>query len=124
MPIVEGLKRMIDRQLEHGKKEEDVQKKEIAELFKERARVNIKVHGKVQGVFYRDYAKRQADALGITGWIQNKDNVVEIVAEGDKTRLREFITHCQKGPPLAKIEKLDYEWQEYTGKFNGFFIRY
>ena len=124
MPVIEGLKRMIDIQLEHGKKEEEMQKKEVVELFKERGRVHITVHGKVQGVFFRDFAKREAGKLGLTGWVKNMDNVVEIVAEGDKMKLRELILECQKGPPIAKVEKVDYEWEEYTGKFTNFFINY
>ncbi len=124
MTHIEGIKRMVDRQLEHGKREEEIRKKEIAELFKERARVHIIVHGKVQGVFFRDYAKRQADALGITGWVRNTDSSVEIIAEGDKMKLREFIVHCESGSPLAKVDKIDYEWEEYAGKFNDFYIKY
>ena len=113
---------MVDRQLEHGKKEEDVKRQEILELFKERARVHITVHGKVQGVFFRDYAKKIADSLGVTGWVKNIDDSVEIVAEGDKPKLREFIVACEKGSPLAKVEKVDYEWEEYSGKFDKFYV--
>jgi len=121
---VEGIKRMVDRQLEHGKKEEEVKRQEIAELFKERARVHITVYGKVHGVFFRDYAKKTADGMQITGWVKNTDDTVEIVAEGDKICLRQFIVMCQQGSPLAKVEKVDYEWEEYTGKFNDFYINY
>ncbi len=116
---------MIDRQLEHGKKEEESKKEEIAALFKERARVHIIVHGKVHGVFFRDYAKKEADALGLTGWAKNTDGgAVEIVAEGDKPILRKFIIACEKGSPLAKVEKVDYDWEEYTGQFANFYINY
>lgn len=124
MPVIEGLKRMIDRQFEQGKKEEELKKKEIADLFKERARVHITVSGKVQGVFFRDFAKKQADALGLTGWAKNTDDSVEIVAEGDKSKLRDFIIECQKGPPLGKVENVEYEWEEYSGKFTSFYINY
>ncbi len=124
MPVIEGLKRMIDRQLEQGRKEEELKKKEIADLFKERARVHITVYGKVQGVFFRDFAKKQADALGLTGWAKNTDDSVEIVAEGDKNKLRDFIIECRKGPPLAKVDNVEYEWEEYSGKFTSFYINY
>lgn len=113
---------MVDRQLEQGKKEEEVKKQEIAELFKERARVHIIIHGKVQGVFFRDYAKQIADSLGVTGWVKNAEDSVEIVAEGDKQRLREFIVACEKGSPLAKVDKLAYDWEEYSGKFDKFYV--
>lgn len=124
MPVIEGLKRMIDRQLEHGRKEEELKKREIVDLFKERARVHMTVSGKVQGVFFRDFAKKQADALGLTGWAKNTDDSVEIVAEGDKNKLRDFIIECQKGSPLAKVDNVEYEWEEYTGKFGMFYINY
>lgn len=101
------------------------EKKTVAELFKQHARVYIKVYGRVQGVFYRDQAKKTADELGITGWVKNSgDGAVEITAEGDKPVLRQFIVHCRKGSPLSKVEKLDYNWEEYTGKFKEFYIRY
>ena len=97
---------------------------EIKQLFNERARAHIIVRGKVHGVFFRDYTKKTADKLGLKGWVKNIDSAVEITAEGDKTKLREFILHVQKGSPLAKVEKIDYEWEEYTGKFDRFFINY
>ena len=97
---------------------------EIKQLFTERARAHITVSGKVHGVFFRDYTKKTADGLGLTGWVKNIDGAVEIIAEGDKTKLREFIIQCQKGSPLAKVEKLDYNWEEFTGKFDRFFINY
>ena len=97
---------------------------EVTQLFRERARVHILVHGKVHGVFFRDYTKKTADKMGITGWVKNTDNAVEIIGEGDKTKLREFILECQKGSPLAKVEKLDYKLEDYTGKFDRFFINY
>jgi acylphosphatase len=124
MTHVEGIKRMVDRQLEHGKKEEDLKRKEIEELFKERARVHIIVHGKVHGVFYRDHTKKTADSMSITGWVKNTNSTVEIVAEGDKMQLRQFIIQCEKGSSLAKVDKVEYDWEEYTGKFNSFYINY
>ncbi len=125
MTHIEGIKRMVDRQLEHGKKEEDLKRKEIDSLFKERARVHIVIRGKVQGVFFRDYAKKEAEKMQLTGWAKNiDDGGVEIVAEGDKMQLRQLIIQCEKGSPLAKVDKVEYDWEEYTGKFNSFYINY
>ena len=122
---VEGIKRMVDRQLEQGKKEEELHRKEIDSLFKERARVHIVIRGKVQGVFFRDYAKKEADKMGVTGWAKNTDDGgVEIVAEGDKSCLRQFIILCEKGNSLATVTNVDYDWEEFTGKFNDFYINY
>lgn len=97
--------------------------KEVEDLFKERARVSIIVSGKVQGVFFRDYARREATKLNITGYAKNNDDgTVEILGEGDKTQLRKFIVACQQGSPLAKVENIEYEWYAYTGNFNQFYI--
>ncbi|MEM3154296.1 MAG: acylphosphatase [Candidatus Woesearchaeota archaeon] len=125
MTHIEDIKRMIDRQIEHGKKEEELRRKEIDSLFRERARAHIIVRGKVQGVFFRDYAKKEADKLGITGWARNTDDGgVEIIAEGDKMLLRRFIMLCKKGSPLSKVATVNHNWEEYTGKFNDFYIKY
>lgn len=122
---VEGIKRMIDRQHEQGKQEEALKRKEVESLFAERARAHIIAHGKVQGVFFRDFTKKEAQKLGLTGWVKNRDDgTVEIVAEGDKSKLRKLILAVKKGSPLAEVEKVDYEYSEYTGKFNDFFINY
>jgi acylphosphatase len=116
---------MVDRQLEHGKREEELKRKEIDSLFKERARVRIVVRGKVQGVFFRDYAKKEAEKMQLTGWVKNTDDGgVEIVAEGDKSCLRQLIILCEKGNPLSTVTNVDYDWEEYSGKFNDFYINY
>jgi len=116
---------MIDQQQELGKKEDELKKKLVEDLFTERARVHVEVHGRVQGVFFRDFAKREADKLGLTGWVRNtNNNSVEVVAEGEKSQLRKLIIACKKGSPLAKVDKVDYEYGGYTGKFGRFFINY
>lgn len=116
---------MIDRQIEHGKQEDELKKKEVNELFKERARVHITVSGKVQGVFFRDYISKEAKPLGLTGWVRNTDDGnVEIVAEGDKSQLRKLVIAAKNGSPLSKVENVDYDYSEYTGKFDDFFVKY
>lgn len=115
---------MIDRQQEQGKQEDELKKQEIEGMFAERARVHIIVSGKVQGVFFRDYTKKEADKLGLTGWVKNTDNGVEIIAEGDKNKLRKLIIAAKKGSPLSKVENVDYDYSSYTGKFDDFFINY
>jgi len=96
--------------------------KEVEELFKERAKVSMRITGKVQGVFFREYAKREAQKLGIMGIARNKaDGTVEIIGEGYKMQLRKFIAACQKGSPLSKVETFDYYWDNYSGKFNTFY---
>lgn len=124
MAVVEGLKRMIDRQLAHGKNEDELKRKEVLDLFKENARAHATAQGKVQGVFYRDFVKKLAEQHGLTGWARNKDDgSVEICAEGDKMALRHFLLKCEKEHPLAQVTSFEYEWETWTGEYTGFFIR-
>lgn len=88
-------------------------------------RVNIRVYGDVQGVGFRFTAIEVARDLGLTGWAKNNtDGSVEIVAEGPKERLENLISWAKKGPPLAGVEKVDVEWEEATGEFDDFTVRY
>lgn len=69
--------------------------------------INIKIYGLVQGVFFRATAKEQADKLGITGFVENKPNSsVYIEAEGEENNLNKFVKWCNKGPSMARVEKV------------------
>lgn len=66
------------------------------------------VHGRVQGVFYRDWTVKTARALGLAGWVRNcPDGTVEIVAEGDAQTIDRLIELARKGPPAAEIAAID-----------------
>lgn len=70
--------------------------------------LNIKIYGKVQGVFYRVTTKAVADQLGVKGFVRNeKDGTVYVEAEGDEFSLGEFLDFCRKGPDKAVIEKVE-----------------
>ena len=85
--------------------------------------VHIYIQGRVQGVFYRDWARGQAQSLGLTGWVRNlEDSRVELVAEGEKETLNNLIKAIKKGPPLANVGHLDIIWEKATGEFRGFEI--
>ncbi len=71
-------------------------------------RLNIK--GKVQGVFFRATAKAEANQIGITGIVKNRDdNSVEIIASGSDQNLEQFIAWAKKGSPASIIEKISIE---------------
>ena len=60
--------------------------------------VNIKIYGKVQGVFFRDSSQRKAKELNLSGWVRNElDGTVQIVAEGEEKNLKELIEWCRAG---------------------------
>jgi acylphosphatase len=70
--------------------------------------LNITVHGKVQGVFFRASTKAVADQLSIKGFVKNQaDGSVYIEAEGDDFSLDSFVEWCNEGPDNAIVEKVD-----------------
>lgn len=70
--------------------------------------LQIKVYGKVQGVFFRASTKATADFLGIKGLVMNQsDGSVYMEAEGDDFSLQEFLDFCAKGPDKAQVEKVE-----------------
>ncbi|MDF1535068.1 MAG: acylphosphatase [bacterium] len=86
-------------------------------------RITILVHGRVQGVCYRDSARRKALELGLAGTVQNlPDGTVKIVAEGAGDRLEALIQWARSGPPAAVVAGLDIEWDNATGIFDTFRI--
>ncbi len=84
----------------------------------------IRVLGKVQGVFYRASTKTMADDLGIKGWVKNEpDGSVLIEAEGTKDKLIDLLSWCKKGPLHANVEGI--ERSEVALKhYTGFLIRH
>ncbi|RYF98309.1 MAG: acylphosphatase [Chitinophagaceae bacterium] len=69
--------------------------------------VNIKITGKVQGVFFRATTKIIADQMGVKGIVKNeKDGSVYLEAEGDEMMVDELINWCKEGPDKAKVENV------------------
>jgi acylphosphatase len=83
----------------------------------------VVVHGRVQGVFFRDRTHRHARAEGVTGWVRNNpDGTVEIHAEGERAAVEQLIAFAREGPPLAQVERVDVEDIEPEG-LEGFEVR-
>ena len=92
---------------------------------KEKIRVHIFVSGKVQGVFFRENAKKKAEKLAVQGWIKNlRDGRVEAVFEGHRKNIEEMVDWARKGPIWAKIDDFSLVWEDYQGEFKQFEIRY
>lgn len=88
-------------------------------------RVHILVSGRVQGVFFRANTQEVAQRLGLSGYVRNlPDGRVEVVAEGEEGALRKLLEWCHEGPPLARVERVEVRWENPTGEFSGFHIRY
>jgi acylphosphatase len=91
----------------------------------ELVRLSAIVHGRVQGVFFRDFSYTQANALGLTGYVQNlPDGTVKAVAEGSRENLERLLGQIRVGPPAAQVVKVDSQWQESSGEFDRFEVRY
>jgi acylphosphatase len=87
-------------------------------------RVHVYIDGKVQGVFFRNWTRQQAQGLGLTGWIRNlADGRVELVAEGDKKSVNQLTQLIGSGPPVAKVTHADVIWEEASGEFKDFAIK-
>lgn len=81
------------------------------------------VRGRVQGVYFRASALREARRLGLTGWVANRpDGSVELVAEGEEDQVKDLLAWTQHGPSTARVEKVDTRWRSYTGEFSDFKI--
>lgn len=87
-------------------------------------RVRITVTGDVQGVFYRHYAKKEAQSLGVFGWIRNESNGdVYIIAEGEDKPVDKFGKWAKTGSPLSEVENVEIVEEKYTGKETEFEVR-
>lgn len=85
--------------------------------------LHFHVSGRVQGVFFRRYAKQQADRHGLAGWIRNlPDGRVEGVASGEQDGLESFRKWLQQGPELARVTAVEIEELEFA-EFDGFTIK-
>ena len=90
------------------------------------ARARVVIGGIVQGVFFRMETRRAARKQGgVDGWVRNlPDGTVEAVFEGEKEAVESMVRWCRQGPPASRVDHVEVEWQEYSGEFSGFHVRY
>ena len=85
--------------------------------------IHIIISGKVQGVSFRSGVQQCAMKFGIYGWTGNReDGSVEIVAEGPEEKLVELLQWCWRGSTTAKVENVEYVWEEPSNAFETFEI--
>jgi len=88
-------------------------------------RARVLVSGRVQGVAYRAFAQRTALQQGLHGGVRNLgDGTVEVQVEGDKRSIEAFLHSLRVGPPAARVERLDVQWEQAVGEAPGFHIWY
>jgi acylphosphatase len=70
----------------------------------------VVVHGRVQGVFFRDSCRREARNVGVTGWVTNAaDGTVQAHFEGASDAVDRLVAWARHGPPYAHVQRLDVE---------------
>ncbi len=75
----------------------------------------LRIHGEVQGVYYRGWSVETARGLGIRGWVRNRrDGSVEMLVQGDEAAVQRMIELCRDGPPAARVSQIDVEVSEET----------
>lgn len=79
----------------------------------------LRIHGRVQGVWYRESMRREAERLNVAGWVRNApDGSVEAVVQGSAAAVDALIQWARSGPPLARVERIELD--EAHGQFSGF----
>jgi acylphosphatase len=88
-------------------------------------RLHAWIHGFVQGVSFRYYTIRQAQGLDLVGWVRNLwDGSVEVVAEGPRDSVDRLLSWLHRGPPAAEVDRVDVHWEQPTGEFSRFEVRF
>ncbi len=85
----------------------------------------VRATGRVQGVFYRDSARREAQRLGLTGWVKNMpDRSVDARLEGPLQQIEEMVRWMREGPPLAQVEAVTVLTEGVGSKYREFVVRH
>lgn len=83
--------------------------------------VQVRISGHVQGCAFRDWTEKNAQMLGLAGWVRNRcDGSVEAMFAGPDTSVDEMISRCKEGPQSAKVDKVDI-LKEGCGRFSDEF---
>jgi acylphosphatase len=84
-------------------------------------RRRVVVHGDVQGVFFRDSTRDEAEARGVSGSVTNRDDgAVEAVFEGPRDAVEALVAFCREGPSRASVEDVEVTEEEPEGPSGGF----
>ena len=89
----------------------------------DRVRRRVVVRGDVQGVFFRDSTREEAEARGVSGSVTNRsDGAVEAVFEGPPEAVEALIAFCRDGPSRAQVEDVEVTEEEPEGSGGGFAV--
>jgi acylphosphatase len=83
--------------------------------------LHLVIHGRVQGVCYRQSMQSEAQQLAVSGWVKNRSNgTVEAVIHGESGALDALVRWARRGPPQAQVERVDVDQTD--GKYTNFEI--
>lgn len=89
----------------------------------DRVRYWVRVSGRVQGVWYRESCRRQAQAMGVAGWVRNNpDGTVEAAVEGESSSVAHVLEWMRSGPPRAVVTDVKTQQEPPKGE-HGFTVR-
>lgn len=81
--------------------------------------LHIVIHGDVQGVYFRDSMRREAQRLGVTGWVRNlTDGSVEAALQGEPADVDAILRWARRGPQLARVDRVEVE--QHRGNYADF----
>jgi acylphosphatase len=87
-------------------------------------RLHLRIHGRVQGVFFRVSTREFALGLGLSGWVRNRaDGTVEVVAEGPRDAISALEEWCHRGPEMAAVSRVEATVEEPVGMEMKFDVR-
>lgn len=79
----------------------------------------LRIYGLVQGVYFRDSLRQQAEAFGVSGWVRNRrSGSVEAMLHGEEKAVETLIAWCRVGNGRSRVERVEIE--EGQGEFTGF----
>ena len=86
-----------------------------------KVRVQLKIHGRVQGVFFRQSTVEMAKGIALTGRVWNRpDGTVAAIFEGESDKVRRAVDWCHHGPPSARVTRVQETPETWQGEFTSF----
>lgn len=96
----------------------------MSETPANRKAMRLRIHGRVQGVFFRDSMRREAERLDVAGWVRNcSDGTVEAFVQGNEADVSAIVHWAHSGPPNARVKQVELDETE-TDMLESFEIRY
>jgi acylphosphatase len=90
-------------------------------MAQEPTAIEVRITGRVQGVWFRGWVREEARQLGLTGWVRNQpDGSVAALFVGQGTAVTAMLALCQRGPPLARVDGVEVAPVVPVPKLTGF----